>query len=183
MSNLNSLLESSASGWKNMQNESAAMANKWGKTGLLEGISSEVDKNSMAMILENQAKQLVVEASANTTGTGFGPAGTVFSDPASLYGDTDPSGKGDPTGGLYGAGRFAYSTQQTSSAVSANASGSATWAQLNFEADKSASMAAGDTFSFITVPGPTRFDKKGVRAFTLNSGSSRQCSFYSRNQC
>ena len=53
-----------------MQNEAAAMANKWGKTGLLEGIGSEVDKNSMAMILENQAKQLVVEASANTTGAG-----------------------------------------------------------------------------------------------------------------
>ena len=68
MSNLNSLLESSASGWKNMQNEAAAMASKWGKTGLLEGIGSEVDKNSMAMILENQAKQLVVEASGNTTG-------------------------------------------------------------------------------------------------------------------
>ena len=55
MSNLNSLLQSSASGWKNMQNEAAGMASKWGKTGLLEGLSNEVDKNSMAMILENQA--------------------------------------------------------------------------------------------------------------------------------
>ena len=43
MSNLNSLLESSASGWKNMQNEAAGMANKWGKTGLLEGINNEVE--------------------------------------------------------------------------------------------------------------------------------------------
>ena len=70
MSNLNSLLQSSASGWKNMQNEAAGMASKWGKTGLLEGLSNEVDKNSMAMILENQAKQLVVESNATDQGGG-----------------------------------------------------------------------------------------------------------------
>ena len=76
MSNLNSLLESSASGWKNMQNEAAKMADKWGKTGLLEGLNNEVDKNGMAMILENQAKQLVVEASATDQGGGSFSAGT-----------------------------------------------------------------------------------------------------------
>jgi len=231
MSNLNSLLESSASGWKNMQNESAAMANKWGKTGLLEGISSEVDKNSMAMILENQAKQLVVESSANTTtaggtftaGTGaqwagvalplvrkvfgslstkefmsvqpmnlpsglvffldfqygqnkengFGPSGNVFTDPASLYGDTNPTDKGNPTGGLYGAGRFAYSTNQFSAGIAlANlTTASAAWADVNFEAEKSASISAG-TISKVTVVGPTGFDTKGVRAFALASGST-----------
>jgi hypothetical protein len=42
MSTINSLLESSASGWKNMQNDAARMASKWGKTGLLEGLGSEV---------------------------------------------------------------------------------------------------------------------------------------------
>jgi hypothetical protein len=66
MSSINSLLESAAGGWKNMQSDAARMASKWGKTGLLEGLGSEVDKNNMAMILENQAKQLVVET--NTTG-------------------------------------------------------------------------------------------------------------------
>jgi hypothetical protein len=70
MSNINSLLESSASGWKNMQSDAARLAAKWGKTGLLEGLGSEVDKNNMSMILENQAKQLVVESSTNTAGTG-----------------------------------------------------------------------------------------------------------------
>jgi hypothetical protein len=68
MSNINSLLESSASGWKNMQSDAARLAAKWGKTGLLEGLGSEVDKNNMSMILENQAKQLVVESSTNTVG-------------------------------------------------------------------------------------------------------------------
>jgi hypothetical protein len=70
MSSINSLLESSASGWKNMQNDAARMASKWGKTGLLEGLNSEVEKNNMAMILENQAKQLVVEQSNTNQGGG-----------------------------------------------------------------------------------------------------------------
>jgi hypothetical protein len=41
---------------------------KWARTGLLEGLNSEVERSSMAVILENQAKQLVTEA--NATGTG-----------------------------------------------------------------------------------------------------------------
>jgi len=75
MSNLNSLLESSADGWKSMQNEGARIASKWGKTGLLEGLNTEIDKNSMALILENQAKQLVTEASTNGTAGGNFSAG------------------------------------------------------------------------------------------------------------
>ena len=70
MSSINSLLESSASGWKNMQNDAARMASKWAKTGLLQGLDSEVEKNNMAMILENQAKQLVVEQSSTNIGGG-----------------------------------------------------------------------------------------------------------------
>ena len=68
MSNLNSLLES-ANQWKSVQSDAAKLANKWDKTGLLEGISSETEKNNMALILENQAKQLVVEASLTGAGT------------------------------------------------------------------------------------------------------------------
>ena len=68
MSNINSLLESAASGWKNMQSDAARMSAKWAKTGLLEGLGSEIEKNNMALILENQAKQLVVEQSSTNTG-------------------------------------------------------------------------------------------------------------------
>jgi hypothetical protein len=44
---------------------------KWAKSGLLEGadLKSEVERNNMAIILENQAKQLVQEASQTGTGT------------------------------------------------------------------------------------------------------------------
>jgi len=68
MSSINSLLESSANGWRNMQSDAARMASKWTKTGLLEGLGSEVEKNNMALILENQAKQLVVEQSSTNVG-------------------------------------------------------------------------------------------------------------------
>ena len=70
MSNLNSLLESSNQ-WKSMQSDAARLASKWNKTGLLEGLGSETEKNNMSLILENQAKQLVVESSQ----TGAGVAG------------------------------------------------------------------------------------------------------------
>ena len=64
---VNSLLEG-ASPYKALQNEAAKLSGKWNKSGLLEGIGSSTEKNNMAMLLENQAKQLVNEA--NTTGTG-----------------------------------------------------------------------------------------------------------------
>ena len=66
MSQLNSLLES-ANPYKSLQGDATRLANKWSKTGLLEGLGSETDKNNMSMILENQAKQLVTEES-NTGG-------------------------------------------------------------------------------------------------------------------
>jgi hypothetical protein len=68
MSSINSLLESAAGSYKNMQSDAAKMAAKWGKTGLLEGLGNEVEKNNMSMILENQAKQLVVEQSSTNVG-------------------------------------------------------------------------------------------------------------------
>ena len=66
MSQLNSLLDS-ANPYKSLQSDAVKLANKWNKTGLLEGVGSETDKNNMSMILENQAKQLVMENS-NTGG-------------------------------------------------------------------------------------------------------------------
>ena len=80
MSQLNSLLNESAGSWKNLQSDAAKLANKWDKTGLLEGLGNENQKNSMSMILENQAKQLVTEISAD--GTAANPVGNSFSNQA-----------------------------------------------------------------------------------------------------
>jgi hypothetical protein len=234
MSNsINSLLESAAGSYKNMQSDAVRMASKWSKTGLLEGLDSEVTKNNMAMILENQAKQLVIESSTTqiggsgfTAGQGetwagvalplvrkvfgslstkefmsvqpmnlpsglvffldfqygqdkkapvgnFGPAGDVYGATSSMYGNTNPGPNDDPSLGLYGAGRFAYSINQFSASnLTPVASGSAEWSMVEYANELSASISAGSTYSYMTVAGPTRFDKKGIRAFVLESGSN-----------
>ena len=224
MSQLQSLLES-ANPYKSLQSDAARLANKWNKTGLLEGMSTETDKNNMSMILENQAKQLVMEESNTgggagagtfTAGTGaqwagvalplvrkvFGqiaakefvsvqpmnlPSGLVFyldfqygttkspfTSGDSMYGDTGNAGPfgNTNTGGAYGAGRFGYSINNTSSVITPAATSSATWADFNFDSDYSASAAAGEyrkvTVNTSSLPD---LDTTAVRGFQLASGS------------
>ena len=67
--NVNSLLEG-ASPLQHQQAESAKLASKWEKSGLLEGLNGhESEKGNMATLLENQARQLVNEANQVGTGT------------------------------------------------------------------------------------------------------------------
>ena len=68
---LNNLLNESANGFKSLQADAARLAEKWTATGLLEGLSNEHETNTMAMILENQAKELIKEASNTGTGGSF----------------------------------------------------------------------------------------------------------------
>jgi len=68
---INNLLESSNT-YKSMMADSAKLADKWQASGLLEGIEDKRYATSMAMILENQAKQIVAEANVNQSGgSGF----------------------------------------------------------------------------------------------------------------
>jgi hypothetical protein len=67
---LNQLLEGS-NNYKSLQADAARLAGKWSKSGLLEGFTNEIEKNNMAMILENQAKQIVSEQSNTGTGASF----------------------------------------------------------------------------------------------------------------
>jgi hypothetical protein len=229
MNTIQNLLES-ANPWKSLQSDAAKLAHKWAKTGLLEGLGSETDKNNMSLMLENQAKQLVIESSQTgtgatfTVGTGeqwagialplvrkvFGqiaakefvsvqpmnlPSGLVFfldfqygtdknpfSSGGSMYGNRNTGGRYPfatpaPSGGLYGAGRFAYSTNQFSSSVSSSvsgyAAGAATWAEVGFDSSLSASVAASQVRK-ITIPTGSisaNFDPDGVRAFVITSAS------------
>ena len=66
---INQLLEGSANNYKSLQADAARLADKWTQSGLLEGYSNEIEKNNMAMILENQAKQIVAEQSSTGTQT------------------------------------------------------------------------------------------------------------------
>jgi len=71
---INQLLES-ANSYKSLQADATRLAEKWSASGLLEGITDERYKNNMAMILENQAKQIVAEANNVGTSTGTFTAG------------------------------------------------------------------------------------------------------------
>jgi hypothetical protein len=92
-----------------------------------------------------------------------------------MYGNTNPANGADPSQGLYGAGRFAYSVNQFTASLTPVASGSATWAMVEYANELSASISSGDVYSYMTVTGPTnagrKFDTKGARAFVLESGS------------
>ena len=71
--NVQQLLESSNQ-YKVIADDAKKLSSKWVKSGLLEGLKGETDRNTMAMLLENQAKQLVTEASS--TGTASPGAGS-----------------------------------------------------------------------------------------------------------
>jgi len=70
--NVQQLLESSNQ-YKVIADDAKKLNSKWVKSGLLEGLKSETDRNTMSMLLENQAKQLVTEVSS--TGNQAGGAG------------------------------------------------------------------------------------------------------------
>jgi hypothetical protein len=63
---------------RDLQKEGAALLNKWEKTGLLEGITNDSQKNGMARLLENQAKELLREASSMAAGDVEGFAAVAF---------------------------------------------------------------------------------------------------------
>jgi hypothetical protein len=76
MSNLVQSLLESANPYQDQLGVSQKLAKKWAKSGLLEGLK-DYDRNNMAVILENQAKQLVMEQSSTggnvTNGATFTP--------------------------------------------------------------------------------------------------------------
>jgi len=71
------LAESANTAFSDQHGVAQRLAKKWSKSGLLEGMH-DYDANNMAVILENQAKQLVVESTttngnANSGGATFTP--------------------------------------------------------------------------------------------------------------
>ena len=200
-----------------------------GKTGLLEGIDSEYEKHGMAIMLNNQAKQLVTEASSTGTATNSEewsgvalplvrrvfseiaakdfvsvqpmnlPSGLIFyldfkygtdqpgfttgagkdSQTDSVFGVTETSG--NPSEGLYGAGRFGYSVNESATVALVNgatpnatdmATGSFTLANANFDSEFSASIVDSSKLQTVTVSvlSMTNPDVEGVRAYEI-SGS------------
>jgi hypothetical protein len=227
--NLKSILKEGSSHTARLSEATRALAGKWEKTGLLDGISNEVERAGVATLLENQARQLVKEASATGTSTNSEewagvalplvrrifseivakdfvsvqpmnlPSGLVFyldfkygtnqagfvtgsgknSQADSVFGITDTTS--DPSGGLYGTGRFGYTINDTTSvsqslgasvATNTYATGSVTAAVYNYDTNFSSSYAtqiASGEVATVTVPVASLpgYDSKGVRAFRL----------------
>ena len=63
---------------RDLSKEGSALLSKWEKTGLLEGLADERKKAGMAALLENQAKELLREASTMSGGDVEGFASVAF---------------------------------------------------------------------------------------------------------
>ena len=223
MSNIKNIMENTNATYRNQLNETKQIVSKWQKTGLLEGIDTDYDKHGMAIMLENQAKQLVTEASRTGTAEGSEewsgvalplvrrvfseiaakdfvsvqpmnlPSGLVFyldfkygsnqpgfetgvgkdSQLDSVFGVTDTSA--EAAEGLYGAGRFGYSINETASNAATLTAGATTTSSFalsdaNFDSDFSSSIVNSSELFLVTVPVTTMpgADIEGVRAFEVS---------------
>jgi len=221
------LNESAQTAYSDQYSVASKLTKKWAKSGLLEGLSDH-DRSTMAVILENQAKQLVVESSQTSAGLGTGvgatftpgsgeqwagvalplvrkifgqiaakefvsvqpmnlPAGLVFfldfqygtagnpnfTSGQSVYGTATANFGNAAAGGLYGAGQFGYSLNQFSASLLTVTAASASWADVGFNADLSASVAAGNIKKLTVATSSISSDINdlGVRAFAIASGS------------
>ena len=63
---------------RDLAKEGGALINKWESTGLLEGLGDDTVRNSMARLLENQAKELLRESSSMSGGDVEGFAAVAF---------------------------------------------------------------------------------------------------------
>ena len=216
------------------RNAAKSLVTKWERTGLLEGLSRETEKAGMAQLLENQARQLVKEASQTGTANGseewagvalplvrrifaefaakefvsvqpmnlpsglvfyldfkYGTAqpafdnnngidnvttngGSPFGSPSaddSLFGVTSTSN--DPSGGLYGAGRFGYTLNSVSASVAATTASAADAGSgsANFDSDYTADLA-GYSVVYVAASQLSGSDLNAVRSFILTSGST-----------
>jgi hypothetical protein len=223
MANLVSSLlsESAQTAFESQTGVATRLSKKWAKSGLLEGLQ-DYEKNNMAVLLENQAKQLVVETTntnqgGNTwSGNGTGeqwagvalplvrkimgqiaakefvsvqpmnlPAGLVFyldfqygndktpfANGNSIYGTPSANFGNLAAGGLYGAGKFGYSLNQFSASATATIT-SASYADIDFNADLSASFLAGQVKKIAVASSDlTTADLDAVRSFIPTSGSN-----------
>lgn len=204
--NLNQLLQESKTPLEQMNAYSRGLAPKWEKTGLLEGLG-ERDRGAMAVLLENEARQLLKESSYTNAAGSSGeqwsgvalplvrkvfaeiaakefisvqplnlPSGLIFyldfeygttvwnrTAGDNVYGDTTSSSA--PQGGLYGAGKFAYTMNDVTASSLTSTSASAASSSVNYEISPSDLVDVTVTLSQLSNP-----DKAAIRSF-VPSGS------------
>ena len=104
----------------------------------------------------------------------YGDTKIPFTANDSMYGDASENFGNTNTGGLYGPGRFGYSINDFSASVAdANHTiDSASFADVNFDADLSASVAAGDIAKITVKTGSlSGVDVDGIRGFYLEGAN------------
>jgi len=67
MENVKQLLTNTLNPQARLMQETRGLVTRWDKTGLLDGLKNDIEKSNMAVLLENQAKQLIDEVT--NTGT------------------------------------------------------------------------------------------------------------------
>lgn len=80
-------------------------------------------------------------------------------------------------GGLYGPGRFGYTINDYRSSSLSPTVASASWSDVNFSPDLSASVAADEVKTVTFTLGGDQ-DNEGARAFVIHSGSAALVAFY-----
>ena len=66
-SQLGNIMNNGYNPYKKQLDESRKLVDKWQSTGLLEGMNGETETSGMAVLLENQARQLIDESSHTGT--------------------------------------------------------------------------------------------------------------------
>lgn len=94
---------------------------------------------------------------------------SIYNADDSVYGTTDE--ESDPHGGFYGGDKYSYSMNYYSASVNTNDSGSASWADMEYDEALSASVASGDIY-YLDVEKSDNWnaDFEGLETFTV-SGS------------
>lgn len=94
---------------------------------------------------------------------------TIYDANDSVYGTTDK--EESPTGGFYGGDKYSYSMNYYSASVETNNSGSASYADVDYDGNLSASVASGDIFYLdITKDTEWNADFEAIESFNV-SGS------------
>ena len=221
MNDIKSLLTNNMNPQAKLMTETRGLQNKWDKTGLLEGLEG-IEKANMSILLENQAKQLLDEATSTGTSTNSEqwagvalplvrrvfaeisakefvsvqpmnlPSGLIFyldfkygtnrnglpgSNPfsgSSMFGgnSTKLGSTDDAVNGLYGVGRYSYTSNYFTQSFASVTSGSATLTDLDFDSSLTSSTQAftGQRISVPVGSNTSSIDLNAVRSFTI-SGS------------
>jgi hypothetical protein len=221
--NLLQQLDDGQSHQQALLDRSRGLVEKWAPTGLLEGVENKEDVHGLAILLENQYRQLLKEATRTGTAEGseewagvalplvrrvFGeivakefvsvqpmnlPSGLIFyldfkygssqpgfAEDSSVFGETEV--EGEPTGGLYGEGKFGYSINDKEvTGLQGGSGGSITEVnpvskpRIEFNPDLvDLTETEDDELRRVKVNVPSRIDTEGVRAFSFSDATVDQ---------